>query len=160
MSLPIPEELVGTTQALFYEFRHQTTSQVPAPYNLKETDWEGTQSMYQIYMAHDTEYDAAMALLGSWMHWEKLCKSPWFIKHKEKWDAEKEVIKQAIAEKTLIEQAKAGNVQAAKLLRDGKTKPTAAKRGRPHNHKEDEEQKKTADVVELEKLSARIQRIK
>lgn len=132
MSLPIPQELAGTTQALFYEYRHQTTSKVSPPYTLKEYEWEGCKSMYQLYMQYDTEYDAAIALLGSWSHWQKLCERAWFKVYKDKWDAEKDVRNKALAEKTLIEQAKAGNVTAAKLIREGEKAPR--KRGRPENH--------------------------
>lgn len=154
MSLPIPQELAGTTQALFYEYRHQTTSTVQPPYTLKEKNWEGCLSMYIIYMEYDTEYDAAHALLGSWTHWQKLCKCAWFKVHKDKWDSEKEVRKQALAEKTLIEQAKAGNVTAAKLLREG-TKKQVTRRGRPSNHAAEK-----PDVDhELKKMAERMKRL-
>jgi len=128
MSLPIPDELAGTTQALFYEFRHQSTSSVKPPYNLKDKDWKGTKSMYLLYMEYDTEYDAALALLGSWPHWEKLCKTKWFAQHKEKWDAERKLRDESLARKTLLEQAKDGNVTAAKAILAKETQ-----RGRPKN---------------------------
>ncbi|MGD9382191.1 MAG: hypothetical protein PVI03_07080 [Candidatus Thorarchaeota archaeon] len=129
MKLPIHEQLAGTTQALFYEHRHFTTCQIPAPYNLKEVDWKGSKSMYQIYMSYETEYEAAIALLGSWPHWQRLCKCKWFQPYKEKWDKEREVREEALAKKTLIDQTREGNVTAAKALLD-KKKP----RGRPVNH--------------------------
>lgn len=129
MSLPIPEKLAGKTQALFYEHRHQTKMKVEdIPYNLKTKDWEGTKSMYLIYMEYETEYEAAIALLGSWPHWEKLCKTRWFAQHKEKWDAERKLRDESLARKTLLKQAKEGNVTAAKAILAKETK-----RGRPAN---------------------------
>lgn len=152
MSLPIPQELVGTTQALFYEFRHQTTSTVKPPYTLKEHDWEGSVSMYQLYMQYDTEYEAAIAILGSWSHWNKLCERSWFTKHKDKWDAEKQVKIKAMAEQQLIRAAEEGNVPAARYLHEGKKPQPARKRGRPTNH-----EKPARDTSEeLERMSSRL----
>lgn len=155
MSLPIPQELAGTTQALFYEYRHQTTSKVSPPYTLKESDWEGCQSMYRLYMQYDTEYDAAIALLGSWTHWQKLCDRTWFKEYKNRWDAEKDVRKKALTEKTLIEQAKSGNVTAAKLLREGLEPKTKKRPGRPTNH----EQVEPSIDKELQKMMERMRRL-
>lgn len=150
MGLPIPEGLAGTTQALFYEFRHQSSSDIKPPYTLKEYDWEGCKSMYQIYMAYDTEYDAAMAILGSWYHWKRLCKCKWFITHKEEWDAEKEIRKQSLGEKALIAAAKEGNVTAATTLY--KSQGKAKGRGRPVNH----EEKKDDHTAEVIKMAERV----
>lgn len=143
MSLPIPAELSNKTQALFYEFRHQTKMPVEdIPYNLKTKDWQGTKSMYLIYMQYETEYDAAIALLGSWPHWERLRKAPWFAKHLEEWNAERALRDEALARKTLLNQAREGNVTAAKaiLAKDNK-------RGRPSN-KEKEVKDKDADAID------------
>lgn len=148
MSLPIPEELVGTTQALFYEYRHQTTTGIQAPYTLKERDWKGSKSMYKIYMEHETEYEAAIALLGSWQHWKKLSKVAWFQAYKQAWDEEREIRQKAVARNTLLKQAKEGNVTAAKALIDGEKKP----RGRP---KTNEKPKKDNEAL-VRTLTARI----
>lgn len=118
------------TQALFYEYRHQSTCKTPAVYTLKDKDWEGCKSMYLIYMQCDSEYEAAHALLGSWTHWTKLKGTSWFASHLEKWNEERTIREEALAHKTLLDQAKEGNVTAAKALMSGTKKP-----GRPANKK-------------------------
>lgn len=130
MKLPIPEGLAGMTQGLFYEYRHQTTCKIPAFYNLKNKDWKDTKSMYLLYMTYETEYDAAIGILGSWPHWQKLCTTSWFKKYRDKWEEERVIRDDALAKRTLIEQAKDGNVTAAKALMSGGDKP-----GRPARKK-------------------------
>ena len=75
-ALPIAQALVGCTKALFFENRFQTTVTEPAPYCLKSNDWEAKgvvyRSMYLIYMSCDSEYEAAIKLLGNFQHWTKL----------------------------------------------------------------------------------------
>lgn len=129
MASPIHERLKGTTQALFWEYRFVTTTNLPAPYNLKEYDWKGSKSMYQIYMACDTEYDAAITLLGSWPHWQKLCRCGWFQSYIEDWREERKLREQAIAKKALIKKAKEGDVSASRALLQDEKKP----KGRPKN---------------------------
>ena len=114
------------TQGLFYEYRHQCAKM--GPYTLKEYDWKGTKSMYQIYMSCGSEYEAAQKILGSWKHWEILCSAPFFAKEVEKWREEREIREAALGRATLIQQAQEGNVSAAKALVDAATKKKA---GRP-----------------------------
>lgn len=130
MSLPIPASLVGKTQALFYEFRHQSTSKTPPVYTLKNKDWEGCKSVYLIYMQYDSEYEAAIAILGSWPHWCKLKETSWFKPCLEEWDKERAIREDALAHKMLIQLTKEGNVTAAKALKSG-----AKPQGRPSNKK-------------------------
>jgi hypothetical protein len=129
------------TQGLFYEYRHQSTNK--APYNLKERDWKGTKSMYQIYMSCDSEYEAAMRLLGSWKHWQTLLNSPFFAKEVEKWREEREIKDAAMAKSVLVEQANEGNVAAAKTLLDMSTKRKA---GRPTKAEVQAEKRKQAAI--------------
>jgi hypothetical protein len=130
--LPIDKRLARCTQALFFEFKHSTTvKDIPAPYTLKPYDWTNNgclhKSMYLIYMECDSEYEAAMKLLGSWPHWNKLKKLEWFREELDKWNAEIELREQALARSKLIKLTEAGNVTAAKTLLAG----TKAKAGRP-----------------------------
>ncbi len=117
------------TQGLFYEYRHQTTTKASPPYTLREIEWKGCISMYQIYMKEESEYEAALILLGSWSHWTRLCKCSWFKPYVTAWREEREIREAALGKKTLIEKAAEGNVSAAKELVHQVTK--AKKRGRP-----------------------------
>lgn len=114
---------------LFYEYRHQTTTGTIPVYTLKDTDWKDCSSMYLIYMEEESEYEAAMKLLGSWAHWNKLCKCTWFKPYLEAWRDERDIKEAAIGKKTLIEAALDGNVTAAKELVNKVIKPK--KMGRP-----------------------------
>ncbi len=113
---PIPEHFWGLTQAMFYEFRFISSNQNPTIFNMTERDHRGTRSFYQLYMSYDTEYEAAKGMLGSWNHWQKLCKCKWFSVEKEKWDVEKNLFIESIAFSTLLVEAKAGDTIAARAL--------------------------------------------
>jgi len=137
--LPIAPELVGCTKALFQEYRHQTTVKVDAPYCLKANDHEYKgkiyKSMYLIYMSCDSEYEAAIKLLGNYRHWTKLKRCTWFLPHVEEWNAELKLREAALARAKLVQLTEAGNVTAARtLLNDkkiagvGKPKSKSAKR--------------------------------
>ena len=130
------------TQSLFYEFRYQTNSDY-MPFTLKERDVHGHQSIYQIYMSCDSEYEAAQKLLGSWKHWEILCECTWFIKELDKWREEREIREAAIGKAMLIEKAKEGNVPAARSLLESSSKRKA---GRPSSAEVINERKKQAAV--------------
>jgi hypothetical protein len=75
------------TQSLFWEKRH---TKYPAPFTLKDKDHKGRISMYRKYMeiGDPTEYRTALALLGSWRHWQALTSSDWFAEFIERWRAE------------------------------------------------------------------------
>ncbi len=118
--LPIDVCLRHCTKALFYEFRHVTTVQLKAPYTLKDYDWEAKgityRSMYQIYMKCDSEYEAAIVLLGSYSQWQKLKQCTWFTLYFEKWEMERNTRDEAIARSILIHEAEKGNVTAARSI--------------------------------------------
>ena len=119
-ALPIAEDLVGTTQGLFFEYRFQTTCSATAPYCLKPYDHtlDGVvyRSMYLIYMSCDTEYEAAIKLLGSYAHWTKLKRCTWFLPYVEEWNAELVLRESALAKSKLVALTEAGNVTAARTL--------------------------------------------
>lgn len=141
------------TQALFFEFRHQTGSEY-IPFTMKERDWKGHLSVYKIYMSCQSEYEAALKLLNSWKHWEVLCEAPWFAKELEKWREERSIREAALGKAVLIEQAESGNVTAAKILLDGATKKRA---GRPTKESIQAERKKQAAIDN--KVSSIIERM-
>lgn len=122
--LPIAQRLVGCTKALFYEHRHQTTVELDAPYCLKANDHEFKgvvyKSMYLIYMSCDSEYEAAIKLLGNYQHWTKLKRCTWFLPYVEEWNAELRLRESALARAKLVMLTEAGNVTAARTLLNDK----------------------------------------
>ena len=119
-SLPIDQNLVGCTKALFFENRHNTTVTTTAPYCLKPNDHElhgiVYKSMYLIYMSCDSEYEAAIKLLGNYQHWTKLKRCTWFMPYVEEWNAELVLRESALAKSKLVTLTEAGNVTAARTL--------------------------------------------
>jgi hypothetical protein len=142
-SLPIDTGLVGCTQALFFERRFQTTSDITAPYCLKSHDHElhGVmyRSMYLIYISCDSEYEAAITLLGNYAHWLKLKKCLWFVPYLEEWNAELGLREQALAKSKLVQLTEGGNVTAARTLLTG-AKPAPV--GKPAG-----KGKRTTDII-------------
>lgn len=131
--LPIDIGLRHCTKALFYEHRHQTSAKLLAPYCLKDYDYEYEgivyRSMYMIYMACDSEYEAGIKLLGSYSHWCKLKETRWFAPYVERWEDERNIRDEAVARTVLIRLAEGGNVTAAsKIFANSKDKKKA---GRP-----------------------------
>lgn len=122
--LPIDPGLVGLTQGLFFEYRYQTTTSITAPYCLKPNDHTHKgityKSMYLIYISCDSEYEAAIKLVGNYSHWLKLAKAPWFSPYLEKWNEELELREAALAKSKLVALTEAGNVTAARTLLNGK----------------------------------------
>lgn len=125
------------TQSLFVEYKHD---QYPAPFTLKTYDHRGRMSMYRKYMeiGDPTEYSQAIGLLGSWAHWEALCKCTWFKPHVEQWRSELKVKFESDRYREMQDVAEkhAGTpqgVQATKWLaeRYSTASPKAPKRGRP-----------------------------
>lgn len=152
-SLPIDQSLVGCTKALFYENRFNTTVKTTAPYCLKANDFEakGTvyKSMYLIYMSCDSEYEAAIKLLGNYQHWTKLKRCTWFMPYVEEWNAELTLRESALAKSKLVTLTEAGNVTAARTLLN--TKKIAGV-GKPKS-----KGKRTSDIIpgDLEEMLER-----
>ena len=137
--LPIPVGLRHSTQALFYEYRHRSTSKIKAPYTLKNYDvnigGKHYRSMYMEYMACDSEYEAAIVLLGSYAHWQRLSATAWFAPYLIAWEEERNIRDDALARSVIIRLAEAHNVTAAKSLQavsqkqKGKTAAGRPKKG-------------------------------
>lgn len=133
--LPIHPGHRVCTKALFYEFRHQNTTGIAPQYNLLDYDHEHnglhTTSMYQIYMQCDSEYQAAIVILGSYKHWTKLKKTKWFAEHLGRWEHERNLRDEAVARTILVKLAESGNVTAANSLYKNSQANNKKTAGRP-----------------------------
>ena len=122
------------TQSLFIEYPHEN---YPAHFTLKKKGMKGYVNMYAKYMeiGDPTEYQVAVQLLGSWDHWQQLCRTKWFTLRLHGW---REELKTKMESDRYYEMAgkvdseKAG-VQATKWLADryGASEDMPHKRGRP-----------------------------
>jgi hypothetical protein len=98
-------------------------------------------SFARVYRESVDEYDAAMTLLNSWVHWQKLCKEKWFqtgavngstFTGLNDWREEKEKANESAAKRVLLDAIADGDTQSAWKLYDKVTKKEVAKSaGRP-----------------------------
>lgn len=156
LDLPIPIRFLKTTKGLFYEHRHHTTVNEKAPYTLRTQDFIDSaghiyRSMYMVYMKCDSEYEAAIALLGSYHHWQKLKRCSWFQDYVQSWESERNIRDEAIARSILVRLAECGNVTAARTLYANAEK-TKGKIGRPTKGGQREE---SSGDTELEQMLQR-----
>jgi hypothetical protein len=113
------------TQALFVEFGNED-----APYTLKvehlNKNGKTYVSLCKVFLESVDEYEAAMRLVGSWKHWQRLCDNKWFSEGWEPFNYEglnslRETMKlrdKSAAKRKLMEAMDSGNVTAAKILLD------------------------------------------
>lgn len=150
---------------IFYEFNKSRHEDYPPLYTMREESVRNLPSAYLIYMTSENEYEAAMKLVGSWAHWNKLLKCKPFINGSEdsgiwtgiaEWRKEKEIRDKALAYNQLKVSAAQGNVTAQKIIFDGDKK--SATRGRPS----DAEIKKAAaaQAEKSDRVKSDLQRIK
>lgn len=132
------------TAGLFKETN--TSPNYTPPFTLKEDDVGEYKSMRKLYLGYEdpTEYEFAMAVLGSWDHWQKLCNTGWFKPYLEVWRNELEIKLRSRAIKQVARIAKDKD-SAARWLAEGKWREN--KRGRPSKD-EVERQKKIAAGIE------------
>lgn len=139
---------------LFYEFNKSRHEDTPPLYTMRETAYAGLPSAYLIYMLSENEYEAAIKLVGSWNHWQRLLKSRPFVEGPEEafswtglnaWREEKRIKDQAVAYNQIKRSAAEGNVQAQKLIFEGENK--TAKRGRPSQAEIKKAAKEQADLT-------------
>ena len=128
---------VKLTQGLFVEFQNSDDT---APYTFKEFDVHKNERRYvsfsQVYLDSADEYEAAMRLVGSWKHWQKLLSLKWFLEGlpQYNWEgieslrATVQARDRSLARRKLLEAAADGNVTAAKSILEGKE---VKKAGRP-----------------------------
>ncbi len=111
---------------IFFEF-NKTEGYVPL-YTMREQEYKDLPSAYLIYMTSGSEYEAAMKLVGSWSHWQRLQKVKAFMhgvpesmqwRGIESWREEKELKDRAEAYNQLKVAAGSGNVQAQKIVFEG-----------------------------------------
>lgn len=98
--------------------------------------------------ADPTEYRVAMALLGSFDHWQRLCTLPWFKPHVSKWRAELSARIQSEAVAKTQEIAKGTGtaaLAAAKWVATRGWEGPVSKRGRPAKHEVTKEAKRLAE---------------
>ncbi len=123
---------------LFLEFNKMMHEEYPPIYTMREEPYGGLPSAYLIYMYSDSEYEAAIKLVGSWHHWQRLLRSKPFVNGLDNsamweglqtWRDEKEIKEKATAYNQLQINAAQGSVPAQKAILDGKT--STSKRGRP-----------------------------
>lgn len=132
---------VYLTQGLFYEYNNPE-----APYTLRPDDYTSRKgntykSFARVYRESVDEYDAAMDLLGSWQHWQKLCKESWFLTGEvngstftglNHWREEKDKANESAAKRVLLDAIADGDTQSAWKLYDKVTKKEMQKSvGRP-----------------------------
>jgi len=122
---------------IFEEFNYKRQEAWPPLYTMKEEVTAGLPSAYLIYIHSESEYEAAMKLVGSWNHWNKLCTSQAFMNGSptstvwsglKSWREEKEIKDRATMYHLLKIAAATGNVNAQKLLFE---KDKGGVRGRP-----------------------------
>ena len=135
---------------IFAEINQRNHTVSPPLYTMREEMHKGLPSAYSVYMDAQSEYEAAMILVGSWNHWQRLLKVNVFMKGEEDshlwsgleaWREEKEIQDRAVAYNQLKISAATGNVQAQKMIFDGKN---SGKRGRPSNSEVQKQAKKMA----------------
>lgn len=102
----------------------------------QEHEPEGLPSMHRLYVeeADLTEYKFALATLGSWEHWLRLKRAPFFKQHYDAMREELEARMESQGFNTMREMATGKGpiaAQAAKWLAERGWERTAGKRGRP-----------------------------
>ncbi len=86
-----------------------------------------------INLGDPTGYQAAIQLLGSWRHWQKLIKAPWFKAHLDMWNEEIIASLKYKGLSTFTKAADKGDLKAAEWLINYTPEgpPPKAGRGRP-----------------------------
>ena len=145
------------TKALFFETTlPEYRIEMEPEWTLKERDHlahdgKTYRSMQKIYLEMEdvTEYEFAMATLGSFTHWETLCKSPWFKEHIDQWRKELNLKLKAKGMRSIIKAATIDenlSFQAMKYLADNQYIDKGGKRGRPSKEEVKAELRKEAEA--------------
>lgn len=145
------------TKALFFETTlPEYRIEMEPEWTLKErdhlaNDGKTYRSMKRIYLEMEdvTEYEFAMATLGSFTHWETLCKSSWFKEHIDQWRKELNLKLKAKGMRSIIKAATIDenlSFQAMKYLADNQYIDKGGKRGRPSKEEVKAELRKEAEA--------------
>lgn len=120
------------TQSLFLEtIQKAQHEKYPAVYTLCEKEqWDYRHNIWlpsakQVYIQSNSEYEAAIKLVGSIEHWNMLLNNDWFVDGIDgeyqwtslsQWKQEQDMRKISLAESVLISQAMQGDTNAAKFI--------------------------------------------
>lgn len=118
----VPKDMNRATAAMFWEKRHEARLKQRGKkplFNLSMRDHDDTLSFPQLYYQCDSDYEAAMVILGSFEHWQRLCKAPWFAEKLAQWQEEKALRDVAHGRAKIRELADKGNLAACKFLAAG-----------------------------------------
>ncbi len=116
---------VSRTESLFHETIQPSIRKRYDPvYSLRDYDYKGYPSAYNIYMSAVDETDAALQLVGSMAHWRKLCALRWFMEGRPEcqfegiaqWRQDMKDRDASLARKVLLENTKEGNITAARAV--------------------------------------------
>lgn len=160
-SVMVAENGKFRTRSLFLELSEHPEKYQPL-YTLKDDDVEHDvygklPSAKRIYLSvgDPTEYKAALALVGSWRHWQALTKSSAFAEYLNEWREELEVLLRSNAVGQLIAVSREGSrgVPAAKWLSEAGWNPVK-KRGRPSSAEVARERKVAARVAKMQQDDA------
>jgi len=154
------------TQSLFWEKNKVALrDEYPPIYTLKDEDYKDYKSARLIYLAQrdPTEYKAAIALFGSWAHWNHMLEScKWFVEHLEEWRSELEVLLRSEAIKGIVDDSESdskSNVTSCKWLAD-KGWEKSDTRGRPSKKAVEKEAKIQGRIAEeLDEDIARMEQV-
>lgn len=103
-------------------------------FTLRDYDYNGLPSMYQLYMRSTDEYEAAMLTVGSMTHWRKLMSSSWFMTGDSNrnftgltaWRKDMQARDASMAKSLLMSKVREGDRQAAQFLMTYATKGDTA----------------------------------
>lgn len=112
-----------------------------------------------IELGDPSSYKAALDLLGSWQHWQKLAKTPWFQPHLRLWNEEIVAQMKSKGVETFVRSADRGDLKAAEWLVGYSLEgpPVKHGRGRPSRSDINKAAKDTADAERnLEHDAARL----
>lgn len=144
------------TQTLFIDV-NQHKSYEPL-YTMRDQDHKGYLSAYQVYMNAINETDAALKLVGSLDHWNRLCELQWFTKGGvgftgvEQWREDMKERDLMMAKENLLYNVKVrGDVSASRALiamhKDDPKKVTPTIRKTAAAAKEDEKKQEKHDKI-------------
>lgn len=118
----------SSPSCLFKEIAPQYTDN--AMYTMEDFDKDGLPSARRIFMACDTEYEAAIKLVGSWQGWLKLTRNKLFMDGGltsqwgglDEWRLERIERDKSLAKAQLMKAARSGNVSAQRTVYEDKDK--------------------------------------
>lgn len=141
------------TASLFLETTMD--SNLPPVFTLRDFEKNGLPSAYVMYLESDTEYDAAIKMVGCMTHWRILCAKPWFMNGNPdknflglaQWRLDMAARDATEAMRVIKDQVANGDKQAAQFLLNYATKGEFAGKGRPAGTKKTPSKKKGGSKV-------------